>query len=100
MAQQPWIQNATVRDNILFGEEYLEDKYRAVVSACSLPQDLDSMPNGDLTELGERGINLSGGQKQRIAFARAIYKDAGNQVKGSILTLPRCIPSRRPSFQC
>lgn len=77
VAQQAWVQNATLRENILFGKPYYEDRYRLVTEACSLLQDIETMPNGDMTEIGERGITLSGGQKQRISFARAVYQDAG-----------------------
>lgn len=71
----PWIQNATVRDNIIFGSPYEKEKYRRVVQACSLDSDLEILPAGDTTEIGERGINLSGGQKARINLARCVYKD-------------------------
>ncbi|KAG2937972.1 Canalicular multispecific organic anion transporter 2 [Phytophthora cactorum] len=75
-SQQPWIQNMTVRDNILFGLLYDRKKYEKVLDACALTADLASLPAGDSTEIGERGINLSGGQKARIALARACYSDA------------------------
>ncbi|KAH9202026.1 multidrug transporter [Zygosaccharomyces rouxii] len=71
----PWIQNATVRDNIIFGSPYEKAKYRKVIKACSLDSDLEILPAGDMTEIGERGINLSGGQKARINLARCVYKD-------------------------
>lgn len=74
--QTAWIQNATLRDNVLFGAPYDEGRYwSAVESACLLP-DLEVLADGDLTEIGERGINLSGGQKQRVNIARALYADA------------------------
>ena len=72
-SQQAWIQNATVRDNILFGKEYDEELYNKVIDYCCLTHDLEIFPDGDMTEIGERGINLSGGQKQRINLARAVY---------------------------
>uniref|UniRef100_A0A3B5LY31 ATP-binding cassette sub-family C member 5 n=1 Tax=Xiphophorus couchianus TaxID=32473 RepID=A0A3B5LY31_9TELE len=75
VAQQAWILNATLRDNILFGQEYQEDRYQSVLSACCLKLDLALLPNADLTEIGERGANLSGGQRQRISLARALYSD-------------------------
>ncbi|MEQ2176674.1 Multidrug resistance-associated protein 5, partial [Goodea atripinnis] len=75
VAQQAWILNATLRDNILFGQEYQEDRYQSVLSACCLRPDLALLPNADLTEIGERGANLSGGQRQRISLARALYID-------------------------
>ncbi|XP_028966710.1 ABC transporter C family member 3 [Galendromus occidentalis] len=74
--QRPWLENATVRDNIIFGQLYEVRRYRRVIEACALVTDLDTLPAGDLTEIGERGANLSGGQRQRIAIARAIYSDA------------------------
>ncbi|XP_051912382.1 ATP-binding cassette sub-family C member 3-like isoform X2 [Hippocampus zosterae] len=74
--QQAWIQNATLRDNILFGKPYNEQKYRCVLEACALTPDLEVLPGGDMTEIGEKGINLSGGQRQRVSLARALYCDA------------------------
>ncbi|XP_016987824.1 multidrug resistance-associated protein 1 isoform X5 [Drosophila rhopaloa] len=74
--QQAWIQNATVRDNILFGKPYDRKHYNKVIDACALRADIDILSAGDLTEIGEKGINLSGGQKQRISLARAVYSDA------------------------
>ncbi|KAG9414706.1 hypothetical protein AC1031_008111 [Aphanomyces cochlioides] len=75
-SQQPWIQNATIRDNILFGKPFDEAKYADVVRACALTKDLDSFPAGDRTEIGQKGVNLSGGQKARVSLARACYSDA------------------------
>ncbi|PKY00275.1 P-loop containing nucleoside triphosphate hydrolase protein [Aspergillus campestris IBT 28561] len=74
--QYAWIQNATVRDNILFGNEYDEARYNAVVDACALRADLAMLTHGDETEVGERGITVSGGQKQRLNIARAIYSNS------------------------
>ncbi|KAG0250264.1 Canalicular multispecific organic anion transporter 2 [Mortierella polycephala] len=74
--QQAWIINATLKDNILFGNEFDEVRYKHVLFACGLEPDLDMLPAGDLTEIGERGINLSGGQKQRVSLARAAYSNA------------------------
>lgn len=71
----PWVQNATVKDNILFGSPFDKPKYQKVIEICSLQADLDILPAGDRTEIGERGITLSGGQKARIALARSVYKD-------------------------
>ncbi|XP_056008627.1 ATP-binding cassette sub-family C member 3-like [Ostrea edulis] len=73
--QQAWIQNATIQDNILFGNKMDEKRYHEVLGACALTQDLNVLPAGDQTEIGERGINLSGGQKQRVSLARAVYSD-------------------------
>ncbi len=75
-AQQAWIQNATLKDNILFGNQLDDKKYEKVIDACALVTDLNILPAGDRTEIGEKGINLSGGQKQRISLARAVYNDS------------------------
>uniref|UniRef100_A0A6Q2ZB73 ATP-binding cassette sub-family C member 5 n=1 Tax=Esox lucius TaxID=8010 RepID=A0A6Q2ZB73_ESOLU len=75
VAQQAWILNDSLRENILFGNEYNEDKYNAVLGACCLIPDLTELPYGDMTEIGERGANLSGGQRQRVSLARALYSD-------------------------
>lgn len=74
--QQAWIQNATVRDNIIFGLEFDKNRYNKVIEACALKPDFEMLADGDQTEIGEKGINLSGGQKQRISLARAVYVDA------------------------
>ncbi|XP_024411181.2 ATP-binding cassette sub-family C member 2 [Desmodus rotundus] len=74
--QQSWIQNGTIKDNILFGSELDEKRYQQVLEACALLQDLEVLPGGDLAEIGEKGINLSGGQKQRISLARATYQNS------------------------
>lgn len=72
-AQEPWIQHATVRDNILFGNDYDPVFYQIVIEACALTDDLNMLPQGDKTEVGENGVTLSGGQKARLALARAVY---------------------------
>ncbi|KAF9120412.1 Canalicular multispecific organic anion transporter 2 [Mortierella sp. 14UC] len=74
--QQPWILNATVQENITFGKRFNQELYDRIVYASGLRPDLDMLPAGDQTEIGERGINLSGGQKQRVSLARAAYQDA------------------------
>ena len=78
--QQAWIQNLTLKDNIIFNQVNNEERYREVVETCALTTDLAILPDGDQTEIGEKGINLSGGQKQRVAMARAFLS------KGAILT--------------
>ncbi|KAI9339972.1 P-loop containing nucleoside triphosphate hydrolase protein [Obelidium mucronatum] len=75
-AQTAWIQNATVKDNILFGLPYNRDRYLRAIRDCALETDLRVLPDGDQTSIGERGINLSGGQKQRVNLARLVYYNA------------------------
>ena len=74
--QYAWIQNTTAKENITFGQGYKPEWYEQVVEACALKPDFEMLPNGDLTEIGERGITVSGGQKQRLNIARAIYFNA------------------------
>ncbi|XP_060579428.1 ATP-binding cassette sub-family C member 3-like [Ruditapes philippinarum] len=74
--QEAWIQNMTLRDNILFGKKYQEKKYRKVLESCALLPDLEILAGGDMTEIGEKGINISGGQKQRVSLARSVYNNA------------------------
>ena len=71
---QHWIQNGSFRANVCFGSDFDERKYVETVQACQFETDLELMPAGDLTEIGEKGINLSGGQKARVSLARAVYK--------------------------
>ena len=75
-SQVPWIPPGTLRDAILFGSPYDEERYERSVDAAALRPDLEALPAGDLTEIGERGVNLSGGQRARVALARAAYADA------------------------
>ena len=74
VGQQAWIQNLSLRDNILFGQDLILEKYRTILEGCSLVSDLEILGKGDETEIGENGINLSGGQKQRVNLARAVYQ--------------------------
>lgn len=73
--QTPWLQRGTIRNNILFGKTYEYNKYKNVIKACALTEDLLSLPKRDLTGIGEAGSTLSGGQKTRISLARAVYAD-------------------------
>lgn len=75
-SQEAWIFEGSIRDNIVFVEDFDEDRYEKVLRACSLEEDLLMLPKSDLTTVGERGISLSGGQKARINLARAIYREA------------------------
>ncbi|KAM9012498.1 multidrug resistance-associated protein 1 isoform 5-T5 [Ara ararauna] len=74
--QQAWVQNATLQDNIIFGREMNESRYKHVIEACALLPDIEILPAGDKTEIGEKGVNMSGGQKQRVSLARAVYCNA------------------------
>lgn len=76
VSQSAWIQTGSIRDNILFGSQMENDRYQDTLERCALMKDLELLPYGDLTEIGERGVNLSGGQKQRVQLARALYKNA------------------------
>ncbi|CEH19248.1 Multidrug resistance-associated protein/mitoxantrone resistance protein, ABC superfamily [Ceraceosorus bombacis] len=74
--QHAWIQNMSLRDNVIFGAPVDQTRFQEVVEACALRQDIDMLPDGELTELGERGVTVSGGQKARISLARVAYSDS------------------------
>ncbi|KAJ4782163.1 ABC transporter C family member 8 [Rhynchospora pubera] len=76
VSQTAWIQSGTIRENILFGKSFDEERYEKAVKACALDKDIENFDSGDATEIGQRGLNMSGGQKQRIQLARAVYNDA------------------------
>ena len=76
VSQNSWIQSGTVRDNILFGKPFDKELYEKAIKSCALDKDIENFNHGDLTEIGQRGLNMSGGQKQRIQLARAVYSDA------------------------
>jgi ABC-type multidrug transport system fused ATPase/permease subunit len=76
VSQTPWLDNGSLKDNILFGLRFIAERYDQVIEACALKQDLAILPDGDATELGANGVNLSGGQKWRVTLARAIYSRA------------------------
>uniref|UniRef100_A0A8C8IYD1 Cystic fibrosis transmembrane conductance regulator n=1 Tax=Oncorhynchus tshawytscha TaxID=74940 RepID=A0A8C8IYD1_ONCTS len=75
-SQQPWVFPGTIRSNILFGKALHPQKYEKVLRACALKRDMELLPDGDLTVIGDRGATLSGGQKARVNLARAVYQDA------------------------
>ncbi len=75
LPQEPWIFSDTLRSNIVMNGEFDQPRYDCVITACELKNDIDSLPEKDLTEIGGRGANLSGGQRQRVALARALYND-------------------------
>ena len=81
------MQNATLKDNILFGKMLNKRVYERTIEACALRSDIDILPGGDQTEIGEKGINLSGGQKQRVALARAVYSQAELYLLGRSISL-------------
>ncbi|KAJ5096035.1 hypothetical protein NUU61_005391 [Penicillium alfredii] len=86
VAQIPWIENAAIKDNILFGLPYNAERYKKVLFACALEKDLEMLPDGELTDIGANGVNLSGGQRWRISFARALYSRAGILVMDDIFS--------------
>lgn len=82
----PWIQNTSVKENILFGKPMDRARYKSILSACCLDDDMKELPYGDNTEIGERGITLSGGQKARINLARAVYNGATTLLFDDVLS--------------
>ncbi|KAJ5778168.1 hypothetical protein N7520_001414 [Penicillium odoratum] len=86
VAQIPWIENATIKANILFGLPYNESRYQKVLFACALEKDLEMLPDGELTDIGANGVNLSGGQRWRVSFARALYSRAGILIMDDIFS--------------
>lgn len=86
VAQIPWIEAATIKQNILFGLPFCEKRYRDVLYACALVKDLEIFPDGERTEVGPDGVNLSGGQKARISLARALYSRAGTLLLDDIFS--------------
>jgi ABC-type multidrug transport system fused ATPase/permease subunit len=85
VSQTPWLQNASIRNNVLFGLPYIESRYKDTLTACALDKDLSIFEDGDSTEIGEKGITLSGGQKARVALARAVYSRAQNVLLDDVL---------------
>lgn len=85
-AQQPWLVNGTIKDNILFASDWDAKRYKSVIVACSLQRDLEILDGGDQTIVGEKGVTLSGGQKQRISLARALYSKARHVLLDDVLS--------------
>lgn len=84
-AQESWVQNETIRENIIFGAPYDEERYKKVIYQCGLTRDLSLFDAGDATEVGEKGLTLSGGQKARITLARAVYSSAETLLLDDVL---------------
>lgn len=76
VSQKTWLLNASVVENIVFGDKYNKSRFKRVIEACALGPDIDILPDKEMTMIGERGIVLSGGQQQRVALARALYSKA------------------------
>ena len=74
--QDPWLFDGTVRQNILFGNEYDDQRYNDTIQLCNMEQDIASFQDGSNEMVGDRGTTLSGGQKARLNLARAIYRDS------------------------
>ncbi|KAJ2721487.1 hypothetical protein GGI07_003941 [Coemansia sp. Benny D115] len=100
VAQEPWLRNATIQDNILFGEPYNQQRYERVLQVCALLPDLLALSAGDMTEVGERGITLSGGQKQRVALARAMYSSNSTLLIDDCLSAVDAHTGRHILHQC
>ncbi|KAG2202200.1 hypothetical protein INT47_002119 [Mucor saturninus] len=86
VSQTAWLQNNSIKNNILFGLPFAEKRYKAVLTACALDKDINYLEDGDETEIGEKGITLSGGQKARVALARAVYSRAQNILMDDVLS--------------
>ncbi|KAK4242325.1 hypothetical protein C8A03DRAFT_11407 [Achaetomium macrosporum] len=86
VSQTPWIEGGNVRENIVFGLPFVEDRYRKVLAACALEKDIELLVDGDETEVGPKGVTLSGGQRWRVALARALYSRAGILVLDDVLS--------------
>ena len=76
VSQTPWVFSGTVRENIVFGREFKDEKYLKALQVCNLLEDIGHFAKGDLTRIGERGVSLSGGQRARVSLARAVYSEA------------------------
>lgn len=100
VSQTAFLQHASIRDNILFGEKFEETRYKKVLRQCALVKDLSVLPDGDRTEIGEKGISLSGGQKQRVALARAVYSHAKTVLLDDCLSAVDSHTAKHLYFKC
>ncbi|CAK7220016.1 hypothetical protein SCUCBS95973_004013 [Sporothrix curviconia] len=86
VSQTPWVESGTLKDNILFGMPFRESRYQKVLQACALAKDIELFADGDMTEVGPKGVTLSGGQRWRVALARALYSRAGILILDDVLS--------------
>ena len=93
-AQSPWLQHLSIKDNILFGSSFDEERYEQVIDACALRADLDMLEDGDATEIGARGVSLSGGQKARYDALRLCLRRRIVNINPVSLSLVLCTPER------
>ncbi|KAI8975591.1 hypothetical protein BDF20DRAFT_617319 [Mycotypha africana] len=100
VSQTPWLQNASIRDNILFGLPFSAIRYQQTLFACALDKDLAQFDDGDLTEIGEKGVTLSGGQKARVALARAVYSRAQIVLMDDVLSAVDAHTAKHLYQQC
>ncbi len=99
-AQEPWIQNCSMRENIIFGHPFNQRRYDEVIEACALSADIAALPGGDQTEIGERGINLSGGQKARVSLGRACYSESDIVILDDVLSAVDAHVARTITDKC
>ena len=100
VSQTPWVYSGTVRDNIVFGNQFDVQKYNKVIEVCDLEKDIASFTKRDLTEIGQRGVILSGGQRARVSLARAIYSDADIYLLDDPLSAVDAKVGKRLFYKC
>ncbi|KAG2204776.1 hypothetical protein INT47_004051 [Mucor saturninus] len=100
VSQTAWLQNDSIRENILFGLPMIKKRYDDTLYACSLDKDMNILEDGDMTEVGEKGITLSGGQKARVALARAVYSRAKNVLLDDVLSAVDAHTARHIQNKC
>ncbi|CCM00229.1 uncharacterized protein FIBRA_02257 [Fibroporia radiculosa] len=98
--QTAWLRNASIRDNILFDLPYVEERYQKTLEVCALLSDLKILEDGDMSEIGERGVNLSGGQKARVSLARAVYSRASVLLLDDVLSAVDAHTARHLYNEC
>lgn len=98
--QEPWLFPGTIKQNILFGQKYVKDRYEKVINVCALKSDLDILPNGDNTVINDKGVCLSRGQQERISLARAVYRNADIYLLDNALSSLDVDVSRHIFYKC